>query len=143
MLRGAANLPPLVSFCFKNRAGRHRFGFSLHPRSRSSSGPRSPAARQDDVPPSCTFPLCCLRRSEDSGPFRDFIASNDPFRRSMRRYDQQTAHPHRSGLNRQPAKDGADRWTYCASIMVPKCLRKLRSNRVLFPSIRSNAADQV
>ena len=25
-------------------------------------GPRSPAARQDDIPPSCTFPLYCLRR---------------------------------------------------------------------------------
>ena len=25
----------------------------------------SPAARQDDVPPSCTFPLCRLRRVDD------------------------------------------------------------------------------
>jgi hypothetical protein len=33
----------------QNRAGRHRFGFSLHPRFPLPSGPRSPAARQHDV----------------------------------------------------------------------------------------------
>jgi hypothetical protein len=34
--------------------------FLLHPRPALA-----PAARQDDVPPSCTFPLCCLRRFDD------------------------------------------------------------------------------
>ena len=39
--------------------------FSLYPRSAFGSGPHSPAARQDGVPPYCTFPLCCLRRFDD------------------------------------------------------------------------------
>jgi hypothetical protein len=41
--------------CPKIAAGRTRAGFSLHPHPAAS--PRSPAARQEDVPPSCTFPL--------------------------------------------------------------------------------------
>jgi hypothetical protein len=44
-------------FDVKNRAGRHRFGFSLHPRSRFCSGLRSPAARQKSLLSSVlTFP---------------------------------------------------------------------------------------
>ena len=42
-------------FCAKNRAGRTRFGFSLHPH--PAAGPRSPAARQESSSSSCTFPL--------------------------------------------------------------------------------------
>jgi hypothetical protein len=40
-------------------SGRTPFGFSrtLIP---LLPGPRSPAARQEDVPPSCACPLCCL-----------------------------------------------------------------------------------
>src|SRR5215469_8917546 len=35
------------------------------PSSRFGSGPHSPAARQDDVPPPWTFPPYCLRRFDD------------------------------------------------------------------------------
>lgn len=57
----AANLRPLRFFLRAHRAaGRHPFGFSLHPLP-LASGPRSPAARQKTFP-LLDFPLYCLRR---------------------------------------------------------------------------------
>jgi hypothetical protein len=57
MLRGAARLPPLVFSCAKNRAGRHRFGFSLHPRSRFAPAPARRLRGRTTFPLPAPFPF--------------------------------------------------------------------------------------
>ncbi len=55
----------LSFFCLKSRRKSTASVSSCDHLLALRSGPRSPAARQDDVPPSCTFPFYCLRRSCD------------------------------------------------------------------------------